>query len=40
MNKIFLKYTSRSTHITHKVFDTNFGATHETEFKRVLMKKK
>ena len=25
----FLKYTSRPTHITHKVFDKNYAAAHE-----------
>ena len=25
----FLKYTSRPTHITHKVFDKNYAAVHE-----------
>ena len=33
--KNFLKYTSRSTHITHKIFDKNFDAIHE--IKPVLM---
>ena len=27
--KEFLKYTSRPTHITHKIFDKNFAAIHE-----------
>ena len=27
--KDFLKYTSRPTHITHKVFDKNYAAIHE-----------
>ena len=27
--KYFLKYTSRPTHITHKIFDKNFAAIHE-----------
>ena len=27
--KDFLKYTSRSTHITHKIFDKNYAAIHE-----------
>ena len=27
--KYFLKYTSRPTHITHKIFDRNYAATHE-----------
>ena len=33
--KYFLKYTSRPTHITHKIFDKNFAAIHE--IKAVLM---
>ena len=32
---VFLKYTSRSTHITNKIFGKNYAATHET--KPVLM---
>ena len=31
----FLKYTSRSTHITHKILDKNFAAIHE--IKQVLI---
>ena len=27
--KDFLKYTSRPTHITHKIFDKNFATIHE-----------
>ena len=27
--KDFLKYTSRPTHITHKIFDKNYAAIHE-----------
>ena len=27
--KDFLKYSSKSTHITHKTFDKNFTAIHE-----------
>ena len=27
--KDFLKYTSKPTHITHKIFDKNYAATHE-----------
>ena len=27
--KDFLKYTSKPTHITHKVFDKNYAAIHE-----------
>ena len=33
--KDFLKYTSRPTHITHKIFDKNYAAIHE--IKPVLM---
>ena len=33
--KDFLKYTSRPTHVTHKVFGKNYAAIHE--FKPVLM---
>ena len=33
--KDFLKYTSRTTHITHKIFDKNYAAIHE--IKPVLM---
>ena len=33
--KDFLKYTSRPTHITHKIFDKDFAAIHE--IKQVLM---
>ena len=36
--KDFLKYTSRLTHITHKIFDKNFAALHE--IKPVLILKK
>ena len=31
----FLKYTSRPTHITHKIFDKDFAAIHE--IKQVLI---
>ena len=34
-DKDFLKYTSRPTHITHKIFDKNYTAIHE--IKPVLM---
>ena len=27
--KDFLKYTSRSTHITHKIFGKNYAAIHQ-----------
>ena len=33
--KDFLKYTSRTSHITHKIFDKNYAAIHE--IKPVLM---
>ena len=33
--KDFLKYTSRPTHITHKIFGKNYAAIHE--IKPVLM---
>ena len=33
--KYFLKYTRRPTHVTHKIFDKNYAAIHET--KPVLM---
>ena len=36
--KDFLKYTSRPTHITHKIFGKNYAAIHK--FKPVLMLKK
>ena len=29
--KDFLKYTSRPTHITHKIFDKNYLAIHEAK---------
>ena len=29
--KDFLKYTSRTTHITHKIFGKNYAAVHETK---------
>ena len=29
--KDFLKYLSRSTHITHKIFNKNYAAIHETK---------
>ena len=36
--KDFLKYTSRSTHVTHTIFDKNFAAIHE--MKSILTLKK
>ena len=32
--KDFIKYTSRLTHVTHKIFDKNYASTHE--IRRVL----
>ena len=29
--KDFLKYTSKPTHITHKIFGKNYAAVHETK---------
>ena len=29
--KDFLKYLSRSPHITHKIFNRNYAAIHETK---------
>ena len=29
MEKDFLKYTSRQTHITHKIFDKNYATIHK-----------
>ena len=29
MKNIFLKYTSRPTHITHKIFSKSYAAIHE-----------
>ena len=31
MKKVFLKYTSKSTHITHKMFDKNYAAIHKVK---------
>ena len=36
--KDFLKYTSKATHLTHKIFDKNYAAIHE--IKPVLTLKK
>ena len=36
--KDFLKYTSRLTHITHKIFDKDFAAIHETKQILILNK--
>ena len=36
--KIFFKYTSRSTHVTHKVFNKNYAAIHEIEHVLILNK--
>ena len=31
MKKDFLKYTSKPTHISHKIFGKNYAAIHELE---------
>ena len=36
--KDFLKYTSRATHITHKIFDKHFAAIHELKPVLILNK--
>ena len=36
--KDFLKYASRPTHITHKIFDKDFAASHEIKPVLVLNK--
>ena len=36
--KDFLKYTSRPTHITHKIFGKNFAAIHESKPVLILNK--
>ena len=36
--KDFLKYTSKPTHITQKIFDTNYVAIHETKLVLTLNK--
>ena len=36
--KDFLKYTSRPTHITHKIFDENYAAIHEIKPVLILNK--
>ena len=36
--KDFLKYTSRPTHITHKIFDKNYAAIHEIKPVLILNK--
>ena len=36
--KDFLKYTSRLTHITHKIFDKNYAAIHEIKPVLILNK--
>ena len=35
--KKFFKYTSRPTHITHKIFDKNYAAIHEIKPVLTLM---
>ena len=34
----FLKYTSRTTHITHKIFDKNYAVIHEIKLVLTLKK--
>ena len=36
--KYFLKYTSRPTHISHKIFDKNYAAIHEIKLVLTLNK--
>ena len=36
--KDFLKYTSKPTHITHKIFDKNYAAIHEIRLVLTLNK--
>ena len=36
--KDFLKYTSRPTHVTHKIFDKNYAAIHAIEPVLILKK--
>ena len=36
--KDFLKYTSRQTYITHKIFDKDYAAIHETKLILILNK--
>ena len=36
--KDFLKYLSRPTHITHKIFNKNYAAIHETKSVLTLYK--
>ena len=36
--KDFLKYTSRPTHISHKIFDKNYAAIHEIKPVLILNK--
>ena len=38
MKKIFLKYTSRPTHITHKMFCKDYAAIHEIKPVLILNK--
>ena len=36
--KVFLKYTSKPTHVTHKVFENFFAAIHEIKLILTLNK--
>ena len=36
--KDFLKYTSKPTYVTHKLFNTNFAAIHEIKLVIILNK--
>ena len=36
--EVFLKYTSKPTYITHKIFDKNFAAIHEIKPVLILNK--
>ena len=36
--KVFLKYTSRPTHMTHKIFNKNYAAIHEIKLVLTLNK--
>ena len=36
--KDFLKYTSRPTYVTHKIFDKDYAAIHETKLILILNK--
>ena len=38
MKRIFLKYTCRPTYVTHKIFDKDYAAIHETKLVLILNK--